>query len=76
MSSMQTTTQQCPPEVLQDIAQRHLGFETLESRHTDSLDFRDVSVRGVRAALEAAYRAGLTAGAAGQQDEATKAIGT
>lgn len=33
------------------IAQKHLFIETLETRHSDRLDFHDVSVWGVRSAL-------------------------
>jgi hypothetical protein len=43
------------------IAAQHLGLDTLETRKADSLDFRDVAVWQVRAALEAAYAAGLAA---------------
>ena len=43
------------------IAKEHLFIETLETRRSDSLDFHDVSVWGVRAALEAAYKAGANA---------------
>ncbi len=44
------------------IAVEHLWIETLETRHSDSLDFHDCSVWGLKAALEAAYQAGLAAG--------------
>ncbi len=40
------------------IAREHLGIETLESRGRDALDFHEVGVAGLSAALEAAYRAG------------------
>ena len=40
-----------------DIA-KTLNFETLEPQGSDSLDFRDVYVLSLRAALEAAYDAG------------------
>ncbi len=40
------------------IAQQHLGIETLETRNRDGLDFHDVAVWGVKAALEAAFAAG------------------
>lgn len=40
------------------IAQRHLGIETLVTRNSDSLDFHDVAVWSIQAALEAAYEAG------------------
>ena len=45
-------------EILTTIAQEHLNFETLEERKSDSLDFKDVGVLSVKAALEAAYAAG------------------
>ena len=50
-------------ELLADIARRHMRFETLQPRGRDSLDFRDVSVRGARDALQEAYEAGRAAGA-------------
>jgi len=34
------------------------GIEDLETRKSDRLDFKEVSVWGLKAALEAAYRAG------------------
>lgn len=43
------------------IAQEECAFETLETRHRDSLDFRDVAVWCLRNALVAAYRAGAEA---------------
>ncbi len=46
---------------LLSIAREHLFIETLETRHSDSLDFHDVSVWGVKAALEAAFEAGRKA---------------
>ena len=42
------------------IARLHLHIETLETRHSDRLDFHDVSVWSVKAALEAAYNLGRT----------------
>lgn len=47
--------------LLTRIAQEHLFIETLETRKSDSLDFHDVSVWGVKEALIAAYQAGLAA---------------
>jgi hypothetical protein len=44
------------------IAQKHLFIETLETRNSDRLDFHDVSVWGVRSALEAAFKAGVEFG--------------
>lgn len=44
---------------LLEIARKHFtNIETLENRRSDALDFHDVAVWEVRAALEAAYRAG------------------
>ncbi len=43
------------------IAQKHLRIETLETRNSDRLDFHDVSVWGVKSALQAAFDAGLRA---------------
>jgi len=46
---------------IREIAKRELFIETLERRMRDSLDFHDVSVWGVEAALMAAYEAGRAA---------------
>ena len=41
------------------IAQEHFhGLETLETRHSDAFDFHNTAVWAIKAALEAAYRAG------------------
>jgi hypothetical protein len=45
-------------KVILEIAQKYLGLETLKTRKSDSLDFHDLSVWDVKAALEAAYGAG------------------
>ena len=52
-------------QILENIAKQHLFVETLETRHSDRLDFHDVSVWSIKAALEAAYLAG-------QQSQQTK----
>jgi len=44
------------------IAQEHLGIPTLEVRNSDSLDFHEVSVWGVKNALTFAYNAGVHQG--------------
>ena len=49
-------------QLLARIALDHLFIETLATRNSDSLDFHDVSVWGVKSALMAAYQAGLAAG--------------
>lgn len=41
-----------------DIARRHLSIETLATRNSDSLDFHNVPVWGIEAALQEAYRRG------------------
>lgn len=50
-----------PEEVLERIARQSLNIETLKTRNSDSLDFHDVAVWGLKEALEAAYQAGLSA---------------
>ena len=48
--------------LLLEIAAKHFhGVETLETQNSDRLDFHDVAVWAIRAALEAAYAAGVTA---------------
>jgi hypothetical protein len=48
--------------ILTLIAQKHLDIETLETRHSDRLDFHDASVWGLKQALHAAFMAGCEAG--------------
>lgn len=45
--------------ILTKIAKTHLDITTLATRRSDRLDFHDVSVWAVRAALKAAYDAGI-----------------
>jgi hypothetical protein len=45
-------------EALAGIAQRVLSIPTLHARHSDDLDFHEVSVWALRVALDAAYEAG------------------
>ena len=58
-------------ELLEQIAQQHLFINTLQTRSSDSLDFHDVSVWGIKAALEAAYEAGLNAAHQAAQSKTT-----
>ncbi len=44
------------------IASRILGLTTLDTQNSDSLDFHDLSTENIRAALNAAYEAGLEHG--------------
>ena len=43
------------------LAREQLGVTTLETRHSDSLDFYELAVWQLRAALEAAFDAGAEA---------------
>ena len=43
---------------LENIANNVLGIETLETRNSDSLDFHEVSVWGIKEALKQAYEMG------------------
>jgi hypothetical protein len=62
MAKRTKSTQPATPPMdaaLAHIAREYLGLETLESRHSDSLDFAEQGVWAIRDALEAAYRAGV-----------------
>ena len=48
-------------DAINRIARETLGLETLETRWSDSLDFHDLAVWSIKAALEAAYQAGFEA---------------
>jgi hypothetical protein len=45
-------------KTLELIAKKELFIETLETQNSDSLDFHEISVWGIKAALEAAFNAG------------------
>jgi hypothetical protein len=64
-------TRTAPDALILEIAQRRFFLETLETRNSDSLDFHDVAVWAIRAALEEAFEAGRRAGA---EDAAKAAI--
>jgi hypothetical protein len=46
-----------PPEILEQLMRR-IGFESVETRRMDSLDFVETAVWTVRQALEDAYQRG------------------
>ena len=48
-------------DILTKIAKNRIGAETLETRNSDSLDFYDISVWGLKEMLEQAYEAGRKA---------------
>ncbi|WP_323034907.1 DUF6900 domain-containing protein [Pararhodobacter sp.] len=58
---MATKTQNPSEALLQEIAAKHFFLETLETRNSDSLDFHEVAVWSIRAALEEAFAAGQAA---------------
>ncbi|MDE1901250.1 MAG: hypothetical protein KGI37_06385 [Alphaproteobacteria bacterium] len=45
-------------QIFEMIAKEHLNIETLKTRNSDSLDFHDCSVWGIKKALQAAYDLG------------------
>ena len=45
-------------QLMTQIAQQHLRLETLETRHSDGLDFHDIAVWQIESALRAAFEAG------------------
>ena len=63
---MTTRTPPALPPELEALAKEHFGFETLETRNSDRLDFREVSVGSVRVVLQRAFELGQAA-ATGKQ---------
>lgn len=60
--------------LLLEIATKHFhSIETLETQNSDRLDFHDVAVWAIRAALNEAYEAGRIAGAKAMLAAATAA---
>jgi len=59
----EATKPAAPEALILEIATRQVLVETLETRNSDQLDFHDVAVWAMRAALEDAYEAGRIAGA-------------
>ena len=71
---MTTQTKPAPEALLLEIAQKHFpDLETLETRNSDGLDFHDVAIWAIRAALDDAYEAGRIAGAKAMLAAATAA---
>ena len=62
---------QARDQQLQKIAIDHLFIETLETRNSDRLDFHDVSVWAVKAALQAAFEAGQQSNLTNNNQETT-----
>jgi hypothetical protein len=62
MTAMTAALAKAPNKaLLLEIAAEHFCLETLETRNSDGLDFHDVAVWSIRAALEAAFAAGQAA---------------
>lgn len=47
---------------IEEVARKHLGLETLESRKSDSLDFKELSVWQIKAALKEVFEEAFQAG--------------
>lgn len=54
-------------QLFQHIALNHLSIDTLETRHSDRLDFHEVSAWGIKSALQAAFDAGKQMACTSQQ---------
>ncbi len=61
MTQETETLRAAPEALLLDIARRNFFVETLETRDGDGLNFHEVAVWAMRAELQEAYAAGLTA---------------
>ena len=72
MTQSTKTNPAAPEALILGIATRHFFIETLETQNSDRLDFHDVAVWAMRAALEAAYEAGRVAGAKAMLAAATQ----
>jgi hypothetical protein len=61
MTATAKPTPAAPEALMLDIARRHFFVETLDTRNCDGLDFHDVAIWSIRAALIEAFAAGLAA---------------
>ena len=59
LKATQSKEQKALKKEFEKIAQKYLFIDTLRTQNSDSLDFHDVSVWGVEAALKAAYDLGV-----------------
>lgn len=55
-------------EEIERIAKEYLRVATLQTRRSDSLDFHDLAVWEIRAALTAAYMSGASHGKTNKQE--------
>jgi hypothetical protein len=56
-------------QLFQQIALNHLFVDTLETRNSDRLDFHEVSVWGIKTALQAAFDAGIQAASSSKSNQ-------
>ncbi len=56
-------------QLFQQIALDHLFVDTLETRNSDRLDFHEVSVWGIKTALQAAFDAGKQAASSNKPNQ-------
>jgi hypothetical protein len=61
MTTTAKPTPAAPEALMLDIAKHHFFVETLDTRNSDGLDFHDVAIWSIRAALIEAYAASLAA---------------
>ena len=66
-ATTRTKTVTAPASLLEQIALEHFFVDTLQTRHSDQLDFHEVSVWAIASALQAAFAAGHQAAATKRQ---------
>jgi hypothetical protein len=64
MDAIKAIREAAKQNLIDAIARTKLGIDTLETRNSDRLDFHDLSVASIKAALEAAFTAGVEVGLA------------
>jgi hypothetical protein len=60
--SKPTETDNPAKNIIDMIAKKHLGIDTLKTLNSDSLDFHELSVASIKGALETAFKAGCEVG--------------
>ena len=58
MTQATKPTPAAPEALILEIAAKHFFIETLETRHSDGLDFHDIAIWQIESALKAAFEAG------------------
>ena len=57
---MKTQNTAATLSLIEQIASQHLGIDSLQTQHSDHLDFHEVSVWSLASALQASFDAGKT----------------